>query len=105
MFFADFWCNGEEWVWWAKLRNLLSLKRQSPKNPPPHPARVDEESCGYDRRFERKLTQVCSTPAPLSLVNGGTSCKPHPPCSISAPISLRTRSRWPARKEPSTCAK
>src|SRR5215470_15446967 len=38
--------------------------------PPPTPPSVDEESSGYDRRFERKLTPVCSTPAPSKLNHG-----------------------------------
>ena len=55
--------------------SALSGETDFQRIPPPAPPSVDEESSGYDRRFERKLTQVCSTPAPLSLVNGGTSCK------------------------------
>jgi hypothetical protein len=34
-------------------------ERQTPIESPPHtPLSVDEESSGYDRRFDRKLTQV-----------------------------------------------
>ena len=58
--------------------SALTLRDRRRKNPPTHTASVDEESSGYDRRFERKLTPVCSTPAPLSLVKGDTSCKPQP---------------------------
>src|SRR5208282_1019394 len=86
--------------------HLLSHERQTPREiPPPTPPSVDEESSGYDRRFERKLTPVCSTPAPLSLVKGDTSCKPHPVCSISVSTSPRTRSWWRAQKEASLCAR
>src|SRR5260370_23990780 len=92
--------------WRGQLLHLLSRSRESlRKSPPPTPPSVDEESSGYDRRFERKLTQVCSTPAPFSLVNGGTSCKPQPQCSISAPMSPRTRSWWRVRKEASPCVR
>src|SRR5262250_772565 len=51
--------------------SALSRETDFERIPPPTPPSVDEESSGYDRRFERKLTRVCSTPAPLSLVNGG----------------------------------
>jgi hypothetical protein len=56
--------------------SALSGETDSERIPPPTPPSVDEESSGYDRRFERKLTQVCSTPAPIRLVTGDTSCKP-----------------------------
>src|SRR5262249_62264841 len=52
--------------------NCHPRKRQDAKiTPRPTLPSVDEEVDGHDRRFERKLTRVCSTPAPLSLVNGG----------------------------------
>jgi len=51
--------------------SALCGETDAERTPPPTPPSVDEESSGYDRRFERKLTRVCSTPAPLSLVNGG----------------------------------
>jgi hypothetical protein len=51
--------------------SALRGETDAERTPPPTPPSVDEESSGYDRRFERKLTRVCSTPAPLSLVNGG----------------------------------
>src|SRR5258706_11335622 len=86
--------------------HLLSHERQTPGEIlPPTPPSVDEESSGYDRRFERKLTPVCSTPAPLSLVKGNTSCKPQPECSISASMSPRARSWWPVLKAASRCAR
>src|SRR5260370_31633528 len=92
--------------WRGQLLHLLSRSRESlRKSPPPTPPSVDEESSGYDRRFERKLTQVCSTPAPLSLVNGGTSCKPRPQCSISAPMSRRKQSWQLVLKEAFLCAR
>ena len=61
--------------WRGHQLHLLSrsrnrLRKSSPTTPPS----VDEKSSGYDRRFECKLTQVCFTPAPLSLVKGHTSC-------------------------------
>src|SRR5215813_7961385 len=56
--------------------HLLLRETDFQRIPPPTPPSVDEESSGYDRRFERKLTQVCSTPAPLSLVNGAHHAKP-----------------------------
>jgi len=51
--------------------------------PHPHRPSVDEESSGTepqacDRRFDRKLTPVCSTPATLSVITGETPCKPYP---------------------------
>src|SRR5271169_4644187 len=62
--------------WRGYQLHLLSRSRDRPrKSPPTTPPSVDEESSGYDRRFECKLTPVCSTPAPLSLVKGDTSCK------------------------------
>src|SRR5215475_706309 len=51
--------------------SAISGETDAERTPPPTPSSVDEESRGYDRRFERKLTPVCSTPAPLSLGNGG----------------------------------
>jgi hypothetical protein len=41
-------------------------ERQTPIEPPTHTASVDEESSGFDRRFDRKLTQVCPPQQPSS---------------------------------------
>ena len=53
--------------WRGQGLHLLSLPRDKlRKNPPTHTASVDEESSGFDRRFDRKLTQVCPPQQPLS---------------------------------------
>ena len=46
--------------WRGQVQHLLLT--DSERIPPPTPPSVDEESSGYDRRFDRKLTPVCSTP-------------------------------------------
>ena len=53
--------------WRGQGPHLLSLSRDRlGKNPPTHTASVDEESSGFDRRFDRKLTQVCPPQHPSS---------------------------------------
>jgi hypothetical protein len=73
------WCNRLSSVivkkpGWRGQRPHLLLT-DSERIPPPTPPSVDEESSGYDRRFDRKLTPVCSTPVFFILIMGGTSCK------------------------------
>src|SRR5450759_3454105 len=73
------WCNQFSSVIVKKLgwrgQGPHLLLTDSLRIPPPTPPSVDEESSGYDRRFDRKLTPVCPTPASLILITGGTSCK------------------------------
>jgi hypothetical protein len=59
---SAFFCNIEETGVEGQWPHLLSFWRdRHGKNSPIHTASVDEAS-GFDRRFDRKLTQVRSTP-------------------------------------------
>ncbi len=60
---AFFWNSIEAGVEGPMAASALDRLR---KNSPTHTASVDEESSGYDRQFDRKLTQVCPPQHPLS---------------------------------------
>jgi len=58
--------------------SLCRIADRLPENSPTHTPNVDEESSGLcsDRRFERKLTSVCATPALLIYCWRLLSCNP-----------------------------
>lgn len=65
--------------WRGQCPHLISLERQTSKESPhPHRQASMRNLAATTADLKRKLTPVCCTPAPLSLVKGNTSCKLHP---------------------------
>ena len=78
VFLAAF-CNSEEaGVEGPKGVSALCRETDLSRTPPPTPPASMKNLAASDRRFDRNLTPVCSTPATVSVITGERSCKQHP---------------------------